>query len=35
MGEPLTPGEQVALRSELWKIVCISRIARHDSLYDA
>ena len=35
MGEPLTPGGQFALRSELWGLMRISRIARPGALYGA
>ena len=35
MGEPLTPDDQCALRSELANLLRIARIARPDALYDA
>ena len=35
MGEPLTREAQVALRSELGKLMRIARISRHCALYDA
>ena len=35
MGEPLTPEEQFALRSEIGKMMRISRIPGNDALYGA
>ena len=35
MGEPLTPSEQLASRSERGKLIRTSQISRHGALYDA
>ena len=35
IGEILTGNEQTILRSELWKIMRIARIARPGAIYDA